>query len=127
MTTDPAASAVSFDLDEDSLPEAVAIDSNADAVVDVISFDLDADSVPDSVMVGATADGLADQTGFDLDAGSEAGHAAASDEAGDDQELQEDSFTPPEDITDADVHQAMEDVQHSQAMNQYMLDTGVIS
>ena len=125
---DLALSAVPFDLDEDSVPEGVAVDTDADSVANVVVFDLDEDSVPDAVVVDAEGDGVADAaTGFDLEEDSAPGTAVSDGAGAEDQDLQDDSFTPPEDITDEDVSQAQQDVQHSQLMNQYMHDTGVIS
>jgi hypothetical protein len=95
-----------------------------------VSFDLDDDSVPDTFVTDTNADGIPDQTttAFDLDDDSAAWTAPAGDDlAPDDGDLDDDSFTPPEHITDADLGQAMQDVQHTQAMNQYMHDCGVIS
>ncbi len=125
---DLSPSVVPFDLDEDSVPDAVAVDTDADSVADVVAFDLDEDSVPDVVMVEVDGDGTADAvTGFDLAEDLPTAAAVSDGGAAEDQDLQDDSFTPPEDITDEDVGQAQQDLQHSQLMNQYMHDTGVIS
>jgi hypothetical protein len=135
MIENSAIPAVSFDLDEDSVPDTLVTDTNADGIPDqtTTAFDLDNDSVPDTIVTDTNADGIPDQTTttFDLDDSASWGPTASDDwtpaDGPDDAELDEDSFTPPEHITDADVGQAMQDVQHSQAMNQYMQDCGVIS
>ena len=125
---DLSPSVVPFDLDEDSVPDAVAVDTDADSVADVVAFDLDEDSVPDVVMVDVDGDGTADAvTGFDLAEDLPTTAAVSDGGAAEDQDLQDDSFTAPEDITDEDVGQAQQDLQHAQLMNQYMHDTGVIS
>ena len=153
---EPSGVVVPFDLDEDSVIDAVAVDVDGNGAVDVVAVGLDADAAGVGVVIDTDGDGSPDVAVFDLaddsvtDGGFGAGSPApvpavndpfdlaedtqATDEAGyvpdwqpkEGEELEGDSFTPPDEITNEDVDQAMQDVQHSQAMNQYMTDLGVI-
>ena len=120
---------VPFDLDEDSIPDAVAVDTDHDGVIDVVGFDLDEDSVPDMIATDRDADGVLDTaSGFDLDSDlADTVPADIGDPAVDDTGIDADSYTPPDDITGDDLEQAQGDLEHSQLMNEYMVSRGVIS
>lgn len=123
---------VAYDLDEDSAPDTVLVDTNADGTADVVAFDLDEDSVPETIIADTNADGVADVVAVDQ-------AAAAAFELDDDssleptvpaqdqQALEDDSLTtPPDDISQADVEQAADDLEHTQLMGDYMASRGVI-
>lgn len=124
-------SAVPFDLDEDSVPDTVAIDADADGTADVVGFDLDEDSVLDVVAVDLDADGVADAVArFDLrDYSATDATVVESDQLPpEDAHLEDDSlYTPPDDLTNEDLEQAQGDLEHTDLMGDYMRSTGVIS
>ncbi|HET6877956.1 MAG TPA: hypothetical protein VFH38_10540 [Jatrophihabitans sp.] len=102
-----------FDLDEDSVPEAVAVDTDADSEADIVEFDLDEDSVAD--------------VAFFVDPSQATPGAESYQTPADDSGLEDDSLTnPPDEPTDEDVDQAESDLEHTQLMNDYMNSTGVI-
>lgn len=120
---DPAVA--EFDLDEDSVPDVALVDTDADAVADVVAFDLDEDSVPETVVVDTDADGVADVAAFDLEETVPDEQPWVPEEG--ERDLSEDSlYTPPEDITDEDLENAEDDLEHTQLMGQYMQSQGVI-
>jgi len=115
-----------FDLDEDSVPDAVLVDTDADAVADLVAFDLDEDSAPETVVVDTDADGVADVVAFDIDETVPEEEQPWVPEQGE-RDLSEDSLTtPPEEITDEDLQNAEDDLEHTQLMGQYMQSQGVI-
>ncbi|HZC69514.1 MAG TPA: hypothetical protein VE442_02350 [Jatrophihabitans sp.] len=121
MTESSTPSAAAFDLNADTVPDTVVVDTNADGVADVEAFDLDADSVPDVAVVDTNADGVADAV-FDI---SEDVPAAPEDSPettatpADETDLAGDSFTPPDEVTDADLEQAQADLDYSESMSEY--------
>lgn len=144
-----------FDLTEDGVTDTVVVDTNADAVPDVVAFDLDQDSVPETVIVDSDADSVPDLA-FDLDVDPSAAAAVpevaeeplegadtefdlVADAPVDDdgiptgeapegeRDLSEDSLTTaPDEVTNEDVENAAQDLNHMNLMNTYMQSQGVI-
>ena len=136
MTENDAAGAgdvVAFDLDEDGVPETLAVDKDAGGVAAVVVFDLDEDGTVDAVVVDADQDGVADAVAFDLDetdvdgedpwiSGTRGEITNGDEDAG----ATDDSLvTPPDNPADEDIDEAESDMRRMAAMDQYMWDRGV--
>lgn len=123
MTQSSVPSAAVFDLNEDTVPDTIAVDTDSDGVADVEAFDLDADSVADVVVVDTNADGAADVQAFELAADAPAAVPGNADPIATPfdhaDELADDSFTAPDEVTDEDLEQAQADLDFSGTMSDY--------